>query len=536
MRSRFQLRSRQKGAVAIVFGLSAITLFAMGGVVLDLGHLYVAKSELQNAADAAALGGAKELKETAAGITLAVSQAQAIALKNKYNFSTDVVLAAADIEFGPGPDGPWSTVAAATAAPAGKTFIKVNTGLKSMDTYLMRVMTTATANFDTVSTLGVAVAGRYVNDITPIGVCAVDPVNRTAKYAYPTTGLTELVEFGFRRGVTYDVFGLNPLGGSSVPYLINPVATPATGCNPANSSASFTATFLCNGTSAVISSGVGQVYTNTGVSASTAAQLNSRFDDFSGPSQCIPAQAPPDTNIKEYPCKKPGSSPCVTDNTVPPATPLALPRNWMEMGGTGNLPNQQSVKLVSRKPAYQRPAVSPTKPALTAADAQFAGPLSEYGVLWSYGPAYQADSSTPPDVGAPITPGQANLNPMYSTAVPAVSYFDTTSPTLNYPATAGTGFPVGTPPAPYNQTSGIYFRAPSVAHPGVRNRRILNLVLVDCRVAPVGPSSCGLINAVGIGKFFMQTKADFSGSPKKLEVEFAGLIEPIPVSEIKLYR
>ena len=46
-------KRKQKGAVAIVFGLSLVTLFAMGGVVLDLGHLYIAKSELQNAADAA---------------------------------------------------------------------------------------------------------------------------------------------------------------------------------------------------------------------------------------------------------------------------------------------------------------------------------------------------------------------------------------------------------------------------------------------------------------------------------------------------
>jgi Flp pilus assembly protein TadG len=524
-------KRKQKGAVAVVVGLSLVTLFAMGGVVLDLGHLYIAKSELQNTADAAALAGAQRLNETAAGVTNARDNAIAVAAQNNFNFATAVTITGANTEFGPGPDGPWSSYATAVASPAGKTFVKVDTGLRTMNTYLMRVVGPA---FNTVSTLGVAVAGRFVHDITPIGVCAVDPANRTAKYTYTVggTGITELVEFGFRRGVTYDVFGLNPLGGSSVPYLINPVSTPATGCTPASSSASFTAPFLCNGTSAVISSGVGQVYTNTGVTASAAAQLNSRFDDYTGPSQCIPAQAPPDTNIKEYPCKRPSgpaAPPCVTDTTVPPATPLALPRNWMETLGTGNLPSQQSVRLkASRKPDYQ---LTPSTKPVTAANAQFAN----YGVLWSYGPAYQADASTPPDVGAPITPGQANLNPMYSTNVPAApapSYFDTT----NYPTALGTGFPAGTPPAPYNQTSGIYFQAPSVAHPGVRNRRILNLVLVNCNSAPVGPPSCGLLNAVGIGKFFMQTKADFSGSPKKLDLEFVGLIDPVPVSEIKLYR
>lgn len=530
MRSPFTSKRKQKGAIAIVFGLSAITLFAMGGVVLDLGHLYIAKSELQNAADAAALAGAKELKETSAGITLAVSQAQAIALKNKYNFSTDVVLTAAEIEFGPGPNGPWSTVAAAQSAPAGMTFIKVDTGLKSMNTYLMRVAGPA---FNTVSTFGVAVAGRYVNNITPIGVCAVDPDHKTAKYTYPAaplgTGITELVEFGFRRGVTYNLFGLNPLaGGPSDPYLINPTDAPPTACNPSHSSANYTAPFMCNGSSTIMASGSGQVYTNTGLTAALAASLNSRFDIYSGPSVCIPASAPPDTNIKQYPCKGNGDPACVNN----PSNNISLtpPINWMEQGGTGNLPSQEFVTITANKPNYQLPAAGLPAP---AGRAQFAN----YGVLWSYGPAYQADSGTPPDIGAAITPQQANLNPMYSTSAPsATPYFDVSSST-NYPTAAGSGFPVGTPAAPYNQTSGNYFQAPSMAHPGARNRRILNIVLVDCRVAPVGPASCAAMSAVGIGKFFMQVQADFTGGPsRRLDVEFAGLIDPVPTSEIKLYR
>ncbi|RJG03664.1 pilus assembly protein TadG-related protein [Noviherbaspirillum sedimenti] len=516
MRSPFRSRRRQKGAVAIVFGLSVVTLFAMGGVVLDLGHLYVAKAELQNAADAAALAGAKDLNETPAGIDSAVLQAQGIAQKNKYNFSTDVTLALTNIEFGPSPDGPWSSVGAAKANPQGKTFIKVDTGAKYLNTYLMRV---AGAAFNTVNTSGFAVAGRYVTDITPIGVCAVDPANKTAKYTYPTTGQTELVEFGFRRGVTYDIFGLNPLGGGpSDPYLINPVDAPPVGCNPAHSSANFTAPFLCGGNSAVISSGVGQVYTNTGLTASLAESLNSRFGDYKPSGKCIPASAPPDTNIREYPCKGPSSDPrCV--NTTPSST-------WMEPGGS-TLPSWQSVEVnAAKKPKYQLPAAGPTP--VPSADPALFAQFAKYGVLWSYGPAYQADASTPPKAGAAFTPLEANLNPMYNAT--AINYFDT----ANYPAAAGAGFPAGTPAAPYNQTSGLYFQSGGAA--GIRNRRILNIVLVDCRVPAVGSASCGRMDAVGIGRFFMQTKADFTSSPKRLDLEFAGLIKPAPKSEIKIYR
>lgn len=530
MKALSHLPHKQRGAIAIVFGLTSIALFAIGGVVLDLGHLYIAKAELQNAADAAALAGAKDLNQTTSGINAAVTSAQTISQKNKYNFSTDVTLALTNIQFGPSPDGPWVSVAAAQASPQEKTFIKIDSGQKIINTYLMRV-----AGINTVNTSGAAVAGRFVNDITPLGVCAVDPAKKTSKYTYPAaplgTGITEIVEFGFRRGVTYNLFGLNPLsGGPSDPYLLNPVDAPPAGCTASHSSANFTAPFMCTGGSAVLASGIGQVYTNTGLTASLAASLNSRFDDYSSPSVCDPVTAPPDTNIKQYPCKGNSDPACVNNssNTVSVTPPI----NWMEPGGTGNIPSREYVSLDAfKKPNYNLPTTAATSVPTGSGRANFAN----YGVLWSYGPAYQADSSSPPETGVPITPQQANLNPMYSTAF--ASYFDTTAST-NYPTTAGTGFPATTPASPYNQTSGPYFQAPSVAHPGTRNRRIINVVLVNCTVAPTGPASCGRMDAVGIGRFFMPVKADFTGGPsnRRLDVEFAGLIEPIPISEIKLYR
>ena len=524
LKSKLSLASKrkQKGAVAVIFGLTTVVLLTMGGLVLDLGHLYVAKAELQNAADAAALAGAKELNETAAGITLAVSQAQAIALKNKYDFATDLVLLAGDIQFGHSPTGPWSSVAAATASPAGKTFVQVDTGAKTLPTYLMGI-----AGVYSVNTLGVAVAGRFVNDVSPIGVCAVDPLNKTAKYTYTPpagTGLTELVEFGFRRGVTYNLFGLNPLpSGPSDPYLINPVDIPST-CPPGGAShnSGFTEPFLCKGSSAVLPSGFGKVYANGGMSAGLAAAVNSRFNDYSPPSSCDPITAPPDTNVKQYPCKGTGDPACVTG--------VSRPTDWMEPSAA-ILPNREFVEIpttgaFAHKPNYNLPS-SGLPPA--TGRAQF----PNYGVLWSYGPAYQADASTPPKAGAAITPAQANLNPMYNTT--AMNYFDP----AGYPGTPGAGFPDGTPGAPYNQSLGSpYFQAPT-GRPGVRDRRVLNVVLVNCSSAPTVHTPCGdEMTAVGIGKFFLQVPAVFTGGPasRRLDAEFIGLVQPAPISEIKLYR
>lgn len=52
---------REKGAVAVIVALSLVALVGFVGLALDLGKLFVAKTELQNSADACALAAAREL-------------------------------------------------------------------------------------------------------------------------------------------------------------------------------------------------------------------------------------------------------------------------------------------------------------------------------------------------------------------------------------------------------------------------------------------------------------------------------------------
>ena len=78
---------RQRGVVMIVFGLSIAILIGFLALVVDLGRTYVVRTELQNAADAAALAGARELNQTFAGVTSAVNFAIAMAAQNKYIFT-----------------------------------------------------------------------------------------------------------------------------------------------------------------------------------------------------------------------------------------------------------------------------------------------------------------------------------------------------------------------------------------------------------------------------------------------------------------
>ncbi|MFS8935013.1 TadE/TadG family type IV pilus assembly protein [Cupriavidus taiwanensis] len=70
-----QRRTRQQGVVAVIMGVVIVVLVGFLGLALDLGKLYVAKSELQNSADACALAAARDLT----GATpLSVSEAAGI--------------------------------------------------------------------------------------------------------------------------------------------------------------------------------------------------------------------------------------------------------------------------------------------------------------------------------------------------------------------------------------------------------------------------------------------------------------------------
>lgn len=540
MRQRHGLPEKQRGAVAVITGLAAVVLVAFLGLTVDLGHAYVGTSELQNAADAAALAGAKELNQTAAGVTAAVNKAIAIAAQHNVNFSTPVAITSDNIRVGSCPNAsntntfgrpasrsPSCTFvdyATALASPAGKTFLEVDTSTRNLSTYFMRVVA-----IDTVGVAGYAVAGRFITDVTPIGVCAIDPANRTSQYTY-ADGSTELLELGFRRGVSYNIVGLNPLGGSSgTPFLINPVDAPPAECDPNHSSSSFTAPFICQGSSAVAGTLTAdtQVYVNTGFSAGPMQKaLNSRFDDFGGGSPCDPGSAPPDINIKEFKA---------ADVTPPPSPPaVGHPRDWMQAGAS-TLPSQQTVSLNTanfNKPNYW--PSSPFTPTLPSPPNPSTLPFVQYGALWSYTHAYHADGSSPPKAGSAFDATNAEWAKLYNNTAPTFGGFNLLD-TANYPGAAGTGFPAGTPASPYNQTSGNYFVAPT--HPGIRNRRVLNIVIVDCRgFEGSGGLSCARLPVKGIGKFFMQVRANLTGSPKRIDTEFAGLIDPTPTPEVRLYR
>lgn len=489
---------RQKGAVAILVGLSLFVLVMMLGLVMDLGQLYITRTELQNAADAGALAGAREMNGTAAGITSAEARAISTAAANSVRFGANagaVTIGRANVEYGTTPDGPWNNYATATAAPGGLSFIKVDThGISqgTLATWFMRV-----SNIDVMNTFGRAVAGTFSTGVTPLGVCAIDPSNSIA------TG--ELLEYGFRRGMNYDVIQINNAkkglaGLAQVPLWINPVDSVGSGCNPSHSSASFAVPFVCVGRASSVNASTNQVFINTGSSASLDRPLNSRFNVYQGNS-CDPTTAPPDMNIKPYSVQNPTNA----NNTNPDF--------WMSPD-YGSARRQAVDIFPDGNPNAGKPVNWPNL--LTT-------PPDQIGVLWSYSRAMRTNGTTFDTTNWPTL-----YNPGISTDAA-------------YPATPGTGFPAGTPPAPYNQYNRItgvpvssnYAEQP-VGRPGLPERRVLQLVIVNCDAPAGAVGSCQTMDVLSVGKFFMPVRANL---PSSLAVEFAGLTPWSQLErEIRLFR
>lgn len=510
---RAKFKSRQQGAVAIIVAISLVVLIGMLGLVLDLGHLYVTKSELQNAADAAALSGAKELNRTLAGVNNARDRAIEAARRSKYNLNaTEVTLVAGDnLWVGSCPDDGTCTMVrintvTTNAAAADKTFLKVDTGRKSLNTWFIHVLPSALSS---TGTFGMAVAGRYVLNIAPIGVCAIDKDMPTSE----NNG--ELLEYGFRRGMGYNILEINEAKGglvglTQVPLWINPIDVPPNTCNPANSSDSTLRPFICGGESSSIVEG-GNVYINTGVQASQERFLNSRFDktESFGNNRCNATINPPDSNVKQY--------------RFDTAVAGGGPRDWTQPG-LNDQPERQTVAL---NPAnLGKPMGYPNVPSNTP----------DLGVLWSFTRAVRHDGSVSGNVGTPFgindwgpTGGVANLYKLDA---------DTTSGS-GYPTAAGSGSPTGTLAAPYNQSSGKYYQSPTNYPPGLSGRRVINVAIINCDVPP-GPGtggSCMTMPVIAVARVFMTTEANFSSGTKSLNTEFAGIVNTGQVPrDVRLYR
>jgi len=472
----FRRPGREHGAIGIMGVAAIIIICGFCSLALDLSRVYNRKMELQSAADAAAVSAAIELDGTRAGLTRAAQKAAALfAIPVMYGGPSYGYLAEAmdwsddAIRFGASPDGPWlsSGEAGARSAPNGLLYVRIDTaGLDPEYGQVETLFLPVVSSGDTVtSTSARAVAGPTAIGVMPFGICAMHDDEKRNRNG-------ELEEYGFRRGVGYDLMQLNPeSAGAGQTFLIHPFVGPGA-ASAAAADFNTVAPSVCTGMMGMARISGGKVSVQSPFALSEYyQQFNSRFDEYTAP--CTPSTAPPDRNIKPYK---------FNDGSVP----------WMT-----TTPQAQASVLYEDTDNHKRWTVAGPYPSPAGTSG------AQYGPLWSYARAVRFADPMP-------SGGYA--------AFPTSSWKDLYTPGE---PTAKSSYPSS---PPYTAGGATYGLAPVNA--GVRDRRVLNIPLLSC------PVSGGRATVKGIGRFFMTVKADDT----HLYAEFAGLADEQTLrTRVRLY-
>ena len=439
---------RQRGVITILAALLLPVVLCAAGVSLELAMVYQRRVQLQNFADAVALAAARSLNGTPAGVNDAAA-VTARAAADQSHFGATLSWSADALRFSATPDAPeadWLDVNQAAAAPAAVAYVKVDTralDVAPVGTALLALVGGA----GPVTAAGRAVAGRAGTRVTPLAICAMgDP---TGVRANPGGGGTpELLQYGFRFGVSYNLLQLNAAKNTTTPeyFLADPLQDG--GAGPADHTAdAVLAPFMCSGTVQLPRLRGAMLKLRRPAGFTLGLQLNSRFSQYgAGTLACSPVAAPPDTNVREF-------------NNV---------GSWM-----ARTPNSAS--------ADPAPA-DLDQPYNTVADRVNAPNAEAYGPLWAYGAARQS-------------PGGGAINR---------NRWSFLYPVGGGPATGASSYPAGG--TPYAQISGAYFLAPT--QPGAALRRMLVVPLLEC---PVAAGATAQARVLALAQFLMMEQAGAAG-------------------------
>ncbi|MDQ3666314.1 MAG: Tad domain-containing protein [Acidobacteriota bacterium] len=270
-----QNRRGERGSVLAVSALGMLSFILAVGLGVDISHLYLAKNELQNAADASALAGASGLNSSSSGITIAT--ARAVKAMNSYEFdNTSVVFTPENVrfarnlsDFANGTDMSQGSASAPTVAPQIK-FVKVTTSQSPVNIAFVSMVLGSSVDLSAEAVAGVSV-----------------PLNRFAGYL-PVSVVDDDALSTILPGQMYTFRGAPQ--GSVSPGNYQVLAIDGSG-------ASDDRIGLASGVRKVVGPG-GYVDTKPGVNAGPVRQgVNTRFDNYAA--GLDPVTYPPDTNIKE---------------------------------------------------------------------------------------------------------------------------------------------------------------------------------------------------------------------------------------------
>lgn len=348
-------RNNERGNVLVYTVLSVLFLFFAVGLGVDLSHLYLVKTELQNAADAGALAAASALgTPNTQRITTAVDRAVSTMNLNKYNFNNksfgDVMDTTAQrslVTFAVNLGGPYISETAATASDAvadSMRFVKVFTPSVAVNIFFASPLLGSTQNLNATATAGRSVPGNVRYCPAPLSAVECDPgvpiaqcqlpqnfwgtcpgSDPNAIQTYPN-GTTCNPKQQFCKGCTYTIRAAPATGPSPGNYNILDCGQGSGGNADRNALASYGTACQCGNVDPSDT-----VTTKPGVTAGAIRQgLNVRFDVYSG-GISYSTSTPPDINVAQtitwtqYKSNSPLQAPSSGHTGVPDRRVLIMP-------------------------------------------------------------------------------------------------------------------------------------------------------------------------------------------------------------------
>lgn len=179
----------------ILVALSGAALIGFLGIVIDLGHLFVTRTELQSATDACALAATAELKADAQAINRAVSAGLTAGNRNNVGFqAASASLTSADILFSDrlsdnSTTFPFGYVPSASASPATAKYAMCVRNQGGITTWFMQVLEGFLGVTSGPKSVGAWAAATLspsqLNCAIPLGMCKLP----TAPASSPLQGL-----------------------------------------------------------------------------------------------------------------------------------------------------------------------------------------------------------------------------------------------------------------------------------------------------------------------------------------------------------
>jgi hypothetical protein len=467
---------RENGAIAIMAAILLPVIIGLFALAIDLPRVYNRRAEMQTLADVAALAAAKKLDGTKQGVNAALAAARAVVMDSgsgpKYEYLKGIQWDNAAMTFNASPYAGtgWKSDGEALNSPAGLVFVKVDISAldqsyRNVEMFFAPIISSAFASIDVAQ---ITIAGKGRLYVAPLAICAMSKTAQAKRVNPAGTQYDELVEYGFRRGVSYDLMQLNPDANLPISFQVDPVSLPSSASTANNFQSWIYEPYICSGTMSLPKVTGATVTVKSLFPISTYyTQLNSRFDPYTG--ACNVNMSPPDSNVKQYPA---ASVSWMTKKSLVQSAKSYIPP----------APNDKSLQTVADKGPPNHP---------NAVD---------YGTLWAFSRAIPWSSVE-----------------LQGTPEPTSGYTPFDATTTVWQKLYGVDSDVGTYPAstPYLATTGpSYIQSPGSARkPGTKYRRVLNVPLLSC------PVSGSTAEVLAVAKFLMTVPADSAS----LHAEFGGI-------------